>query len=160
MSKTKLKVVDRGYAAFMKRGKALAHQPHTKVGVLGKTDARPPGDDLGNVELAVMLHFGDSLNRIPSRPFLELAIQKHGKQWGALLAKLAAAHVAGKIDLATMLGLVGERAAADVRAIITQGSGVPPPNAPSTIARKGSSRPLVDSGRLVQSISHEEVTPK
>ena len=29
------------------------------------------------------------------------------------------------------------------------------PNAPSTVAKKGSDKPLIDTGRLIQSISHE-----
>lgn len=157
MARPKLVVRGKGFEQLKKRFAELERQPFSKVGVLGRNDARPDGE-LGNVDVAVITHFGDRLRNLPGRPFLELALEKHGKEWEALMKKLLTAYAHGKITLRQVLELLGERASADVRKTITTGAGVPPPNAPATIKRKGSSRPLVDSGRLVQSISSEAVT--
>jgi len=44
---------------------------------------------------------------------------------------------------------------AEIQITATIDRGVPPPNAPSTIAAKGSSQPLFDTGQLYGQISHE-----
>jgi hypothetical protein len=49
--------------------------------------------------------------------------------------------------------LIGMRVVGDIQDRISDG--IPPPNSPITIARKGSSKPLIDSGQLRQSISFE-----
>jgi phage gpG-like protein len=49
------------------------------------------------------------------------------------------------------LALVGQMMESDMRSAIA--AGIPPPNAARTIAAKGSSKPLVDSGQLRASIS-------
>lgn len=156
MARPKLKVRDNGWDRFKAQLRDLGKAPYTKVGVLGKNDTRP-ADDLGNVDLAIVLHFGDSLNNIPGRPFLAMAWDRYLPQWKAILQRGSAAYLKGKLTLKQVFDLVGQRASADVRNLILRGAGVPPPNSPLTIARKGSSRPLVDTGRLVQSISDEAV---
>ena len=70
-------------------------------------------------------------------------------------AKIGAAIFAGRMDPRRGLELLGAFAAAEVKKTITAGAGVPPPNAPSTIAKKGSDRPLVDTGRLLGAIQWE-----
>jgi hypothetical protein len=49
--------------------------------------------------------------------------------------------------------VMGSTLANAMKRKIVDGAGVPPPNAPSTVAKKGSSRPLVDTGRLVNAIT-------
>ncbi|MDF7681191.1 hypothetical protein PT300_11600 [Enterobacteriaceae bacterium ESL0689] len=48
---------------------------------------------------------------------------------------------------------MGEKLAGEVKRKIQ--SGIAPPLDPKTIARKGSSRPLIDTGNLLQSITYE-----
>ncbi len=63
------------------------------------------------------------------------------------------------IDLNTpvlkSLDVIGLKFAEAVREKIR--SNVPPPNKPSTIARKGSARTLIDKGQLVAAIAHKVV---
>ena len=51
-------------------------------------------------------------------------------------------------------GLRQRTLSADMKKTITVGAGVPPKNADSTIKRKGSSRPWVDTGAVVGAISY------
>jgi hypothetical protein len=60
--------------------------------------------------------------------------------------------LAGKIDERKAMGLLGAWASGAIKATISQ-SGDFAPLAPSTVKAKGSSRPLIDSGQLNQSIT-------
>lgn len=153
MSKPHLKTKGPGLEKAL--GKIVHQIEHAKpvvaVGVLGKGAARE-GDTLSNVELAVIQEFGLG---VPERSFLRATFDRMKETWNAFAAKALKPALAGKIELTKALALIGERVKSDIKRRITQGEGIPPPNAPSTIARKGSDRPLVDSGRLVGSIDYE-----
>ena len=158
MSKARLTSKDKGFAKLKKLAEQLGGRPHVKVGVLASSGADQVHDGgLTNVELAVVLHYGTDDGHVPARPFLTQTAHEQEKKWERLIAEVGGKIIEGKLSLERGLGLIGQRASADVKNTITKGEGVPPPNAPSTIARKGSSRPLVDSGRVVQSISYDVV---
>ena len=53
------------------------------------------------------------------------------------------------------MGELGLKAAVDVQEKVLDVK--QPPNAPRTIARKGSANPLIDTGHLRQSITHEVI---
>lgn len=56
------------------------------------------------------------------------------------------------------LKLLGLKYEGLIKGRISQG--IPPPNAPSTIRQKGSSKPLIDTGQARSSITHEVVKGK
>lgn len=138
-------------------GKLAAQLKGSRVvtGILGSTAARP-GEEIDNVGLGVVHEFGLG---VPERSFLRSTFDKQKDHWYRLTHRLLRATSRGKLELETAMRLIGEQMKADVKKSITSGAGVPPPNAPSTIARKGSSRPLVDSARLVGSIDYEVRSP-
>lgn len=113
-----------------------------RVGILGNEDS----------ELATYVRaneFGTS--RIPERSYLRSTMVKPSAikrivQAGVALTKPGA-------DTKTVLEVVGVVAVGEVQEQIRRGDYVP--NAPSTIARKGSAKPLIDTGRLIQSIGYE-----
>lgn len=143
---------DRGWSRLMQLGKQLAEAPFVKVGVLGRNDSRP-GGDFGNVALAIVHEFGIE---VPRRSFLRGTMTRMNAEWTKLLEQLARLLVAGKLDVPKALNLLGLRAANDVKATIQRSIGLAP-NAPATIAAKGSSRPLVDTGRLLGSVDFDAV---
>lgn len=153
MAKSKLISKGTGLARLMKLGKQLERKPHTKVGVLGKSAGRQ-ASTLDNVGLAVVHEFGVARKGIPSRPFLRSTFDAKKDEWNKLLARLVAKAVVGAVTVQQVLGLLGQRASADVKRRITSGKNFEPLK-PETIKRKGSSRPLVDTGRLLGSISYE-----
>lgn len=150
--KAKLTIKDKGLGKLMRLGAQLKAHPRVKVGVLGKSAPREGAID--NVGLAVVHEFGVPSKGIPSRPFLRSTFDAKKDDWNKLLARMVVQALAGKLTVHQALGLLGQRAAADVKRRITSGNNFVP-NAPATIARKGSSRPLVDTGRLLGSISYE-----
>lgn len=128
-----------------------------KVGVLASKggNARHDDDPITIIELAAIHEFGSPAAGIPERSFIRSTIAKHRAELAAMSQKLAKALLAGKLEPDAVLKILGEWAVAKVRAEITTGDGIPPPLKPATIARKGSSRPLVDTGRLLGAIAYE-----
>ena len=87
---------------------------------------------------------------IPARPFMRPAIADNSGGWGADLASLlqASGYDAGKA-----LAQMGEVIAGQIRASII--AVTEPPLAPSTVARKGSDKPLVETGHMLNSVDYE-----
>lgn len=146
-SKNKLTVKDHGWKKLMELGKQLDRKPFTKVGVLGRSDSRADSE-IGNVGLAIVHEFGID---VPRRAFLRGTYERKAKEWTAFMEKLVAGLVRGKFDVPKALQLLGLRSANDVKATIQKSIDLAP-NAPATIAAKESSKPLVDTGRLLGSI--------
>jgi phage gpG-like protein len=128
-----------------------------KVGVLSTKggDAKHGDNLLSIIELAAIHEFGSPAASIPERSFIRATLAKHRGELVAISQKLAQGLLKGKFDADAVLKILGEWAVAKVRAEITTGDGIPPPLKPRTIARKGSSRPLVDTGRLLGAIAYE-----
>jgi hypothetical protein len=66
------------------------------------------------------------------------------------MSKVQQKALRGIVSLAHELTAVGEFIASDFRRKITTLRS--PPNAPSTVAKKGSSNPLIDTGAMRQSV--------
>lgn len=91
--------------------------------------------------------------RPPQRSFLRATYDEKREEYVALVGRGLDAAMTGKGTVRTALERIGWRVATDVKLRIRKG--ILPENAPITIKLKGSSKPLVDRGRLLQSISHE-----
>lgn len=118
-----------------------------RVGVLG--DSEHEGSELTNAELAAIHEFGAPRANIPERAHIRGTFDAKQSEWQALTAKLLKGVLVDRFTPEQALGILGERAVADMRAFVR--AGVPPPLKPATIRRKGSSTPLIDSGRYLQS---------
>ena len=149
--------IDHGMDAIKKRLEVLRLRgAYVKAGVMG-SKARNDGETLTNAQLASIHEFG--LGNAPARPFIRPPFLAHREEYLALLRKsYNEAIIRGDAKaFERVLALIGFKMAADIKNYVTQGAGVPPPLAASTIALKGSSRPLVDTGQLVNSITSEVV---
>nr|DAO21582.1 MAG TPA: virion morphogenesis protein [Caudoviricetes sp.] len=87
--------------------------------------------------------------RIPARPFMRQAADKNATKWGDDAERLAAMAIHG-MSTEQALEVLGVEVKGDIQDIFTSGSFAP--NAELTIQKKGSSRPLIDSGRLRASV--------
>jgi hypothetical protein len=151
-------VRDRGMKAWRKRHEKLMRDPHVRVGVFASDAARADGE-VTNVELAAIHEFGSSDGVVPERSFLRSTMRVKRGDWKTVMRGFMRAVVRGAMTAGRMLDLMGLRMVADTKKRITSGDGIPPPLQPATIARKGSSRPLVDTGTLVNAITHVVVEP-
>lgn len=100
--------------------------------------------------IAAVQEFGSANGVVPERSFLRVPLQANQD----VLAEILVRGLPDVLEGASMFALMdqlGARAASISQEAIA--AGIPPPNAPSTIARKGSSTPLIDTGFLRQSIT-------
>jgi HK97 gp10 family phage protein len=111
---------------------------------------------LSVAEYAAKNEFGT--REIPQRSFMRTAFDENI----ALIEKAVAIQygkvIDGDISLQAGLGIVGQVIVGliqrKIRAIVF------PPNSPATIAKKGSSKPLIDFGQMVKSVTYAIRTKK
>jgi hypothetical protein len=132
-------------------------QLHVKVGVLAdkggdEMHEGEDGEEITLIELAAIHEFGVE-GRIPERSFIRRTFDEQKSRLEKLIGSLAARVIKGSLTEAQALELLGQWAAAEIKKTITTHD-IPPPLAQETIDRKGSSKPLVDTGQLVGSISY------
>ena len=126
------------------------------VGIPARTTLRRK-DPINNASLLFIHTNGSPARGIPARPVIEPAIAANGnkQQIAAELKDAAKAALQGDVNTAyTALdraGLAGENAS---KQWFTDPRNNWAPNAPSTIRRKGSNRPLIDTGALRRAITH------
>lgn len=145
---------DRGWKALKRALTTLAHgDSYAKAGIIGEKAQQEhetePGQAATNVDIGVWNEFGTG--KAPARSFIREPFDANREAYVAMMTKFVAGVYEGKMEIGQALGLVGQRMESDFRNAIAHG--IPPPNAPSTIAAKGSSKPLVDRGELRQAIS-------
>ena len=87
---------------------------------------------------------------IPPRPFFRNMIKKNAPTWGDAIGKILKAT---KYDVAQTLGDMGARIQRQLMESID--AMVDPKNADSTIAKKKFSKPLIDSGKMRNSVAFE-----
>lgn len=99
------------------------------------------------IEKAVANEFGLG---VPERSFLRSTFDEKAGEWEQAMRKELGEVVDGRQTLDRAFKRLALRAVGDVQTKITEGPFVP--NHPETIRRKRSSRPLIDTGQLRQSI--------
>lgn len=148
---TALTVVKDKVGDLMKQVESLT-QRELLVGISEGSDDRG-GGEIGNAALGYIHEHGSPAQNIPERPFLVPGIRMAARAISARLGQGAQAALTGRADLVdaafTNAGLLAQ---ASVRRKITDGPFTP--NAPATIARKGSDQPLVDTGRLREAVTY------
>lgn len=152
MIKTRLRTIvrDRGWKKFKARNTKLAQaKPGVTVGVHGDAEG---GYDNGKsvVEIANIHEFGLGP---PQRSFVRAWVEEKRDEISKVQITYARLVSLGKLEQQTALDRMGLLFVASMQKRIA--GGVPPPNADSTIARKGSSTPLIDEGILRASIKHK-----
>lgn len=100
--------------------------------------------------IAAKNEFGSPSDRIPERPFLRVGVNNGMPRYSLLLANLIPKVLQGTVTIDDMLGSMGTVAVGEVQKQIRTGSYKP--NSPYTVALKGSSTPLIDTGQMIQSI--------
>ena len=95
--------------------------------------------------------FGSADGTIPERSFLRVPLRQNAEDfksvWRAQISKV----VEGELSMHQVMSQLGARAVAVSQEAISEG--IAPGNAESTVKRKGSSKPLIDTGQLRQSIT-------
>lgn len=102
--------------------------------------------DMTMATLGAVQHFGN--DRIPARPFLDLGVASGNKEYLQTIQD----GIENGLTSQQMINQVGILAAGNVKQFITDLRS--PENAESTIKRKKSSNPLIDTGNMRASITY------
>ena len=147
-STVKVKDVDKGYKKILANIKELGGY-EIKIGLMGSETV----DGVSVVDYAIYNEFGTS--RIPARPFMSTTYDRHADETIKYSEFQAGQIINNKVNVSTALQRIGLRYQAKVQATIRDAKSWADPNAPSTIAMKGSSSPLIDTGRMVGAVRYE-----
>lgn len=144
------------------RRKRIKDLPRAIVGPRRVKVGFPAGQaDSDNINKAVWNEFGTRGGAsgggwggpIPERPFMRNAMRENQGSYQTAMKVSAARILRGDTALATVMAKLGIKAQQDIRAEIT--SLASPPNSPLTIALKGSSNPLIDSGEMRGAVTYK-----
>lgn len=112
-------------------------------------------DAINNASLLFIHTHGSALRHIPPRPVLEPSIEANKDTIAPHLEAAAKQVLAHRPEQAEReLRLAGTVASNGAKRFFTDPRNGWAPNAPSTIARKGSDKPLIDTGALRRSIAY------
>lgn len=146
-----MRVIRKKSKNYDKLGKGLGGDPKVAVGF---PRSKADGADIMK---AIYNEFGTRGGGwggpTPERPFMRNAMRNNKAKYQAAMRKSAAKILQGETSLSTVLNKLGALAQGDIQSEITTLK--TPANSPVTIARKGSSNPLIDTGSMRQSVTWE-----
>lgn len=111
----------------------------------GSTD----NGELTMAALGATLHFGNQ--NIPARPWLDVGVRSGSADYLDVIEN-------NNEDMDNALNMIGLIAVGKVQQYMTELQD--PPNAPSTVKKKGSSNPLINNGHLRQSVTYSIIDGK
>jgi len=127
-----------------------------KIGIIGgnsRYDNSDESEAVTVVDYAIFNEFGT--DTIPERPFMATTHARYSDQIAKFTDFMVQRMIDGKISDDTLLQNIGLRYQGLIRKTIREAKTWAAPNAERTIAEKGSSSPLIDTGRLIQAVNYE-----
>jgi hypothetical protein len=137
----------------IKRELAALDGAYTQVGLQQGDEHKSFGQAVA--EIGAIHEFGAPGAGIPRRSWLSTALEKNVRSLRGLKTRLLNSIYEGKRSAVQALGLLGQVHEDQVKANIVDGEFAP--LKPETIRRKGSSKPLIDTAQMRQSVRHVEV---
>jgi len=133
-----------------------SHEQYKKrVQGLKKSGFLPENEAKTNADIGLTHEMGSMARHIPRRSFLEMPLTLKMPEYAARFGQdLMKAIDEGNLKPAFIrLGIKGEQVVQT--AFASRGFGIWPANAPSTVSRKGSAQPLIDTAQLRRSITSD-----
>lgn len=159
-----IKVIDKGWNKYITELKK-SHISYSKVGFPIEADVKagtqkgsghaPKESMIELSQLASIHEFGAPSKNIPARPFVRSAYDKNTENLHKMAEKELTSIRENKSNIKKSLGRMGEFLTGQIKKEIKTGDFVP--LKPETIKRKHSSRPLIDTAQMLQSVTHVEV---
>ncbi|PPA72653.1 hypothetical protein C4E15_29365 [Achromobacter spanius] len=110
--------------------------------------------------VAAIQEYGYPQGNIPARPFMRPTAEQKKAEWGRQIAGAVRGAIDGKVDVGQAFEALGARSAGDIARTISRVT-TPPLKKTTLEARQArkktpgvSKKPLVDTGQMIQSVSH------
>lgn len=146
----KITDTDKGYKRMLA---ALRRSPaHVVAGVPTSADAPKEGAE-GKTTLAYVALVHEMGLGVPRRSAIADTVDKNRSKYVKFMARQSVDVLTGRMTQKRAFDRLGLLMAADMKRAIS--NGISPANAESTIRRKGSSKPLKDTGQYQNSLTHE-----
>lgn len=123
------------------------------VGIPSDSKRHEDNPYIGLAQIAYIMEKGSAVNNIPARPFMHQTRERNEKRVLNLSKKLLKNLSNGSTTAMDAIKKLGVSYEGAMKRIFIEGSFAP--NAPATVRRKKSSRPLIDTGLLRQSIKYK-----
>ena len=149
--KHKVEVIDKGFAAYLKRNRALKNK-FVGVGLYGSGGT--PETDVAS--RGAVHQLGSSDGRIPRRPFMSQSFDKKAKILYVFGTGLYKEITSGKMSVNTGLSKLGELHVNQIKLGIVNGNFKP--LSAYTIAKKKSTKPLIDTSVMMNSVKYKIMT--
>jgi|SRR5581483_8976961 len=149
----RIKDTDNGYQA-MRRNVFGKGKSRVLVGITEEVgrEQHAEGRAATVLQIAIWNEFGNGLHS-PERSYLRSWFDSNKTAAEDKLSAMMPALLAGEITKEQLLDRLGLWIVGEIQKTMT-GDGIPPPNAPSTIAKKGSATATVEDGTLRSKITH------
>lgn len=155
--KSKLKIDDRVWRK-LQRKLQRARRVGVNVGMIASKGGNQRTESgITLAELAAIHEFGSPSANIPERSFIRRTFDEGKKEFEEISAKVAKGIILDRFSVEKGMEILGAWGANAVKKRVTSGEHIPPPLKAATIAAKGSDRPLVDTGVMINAISWEIV---
>ncbi len=152
-----MKDIDKGFKDIIKKLQALKGKT-LKAGILSDAGVNKKTGAL-IADYASINEFGGYTEdgvKIPERSFIRSTCNEQSKKWEAMKDKIVDKIIDDpSSNVERLIGLLGEQVVGDIKEKIL--SNVPPELSDYTKARKGSTRSLVDTNNMLNSIDFEIV---
>jgi hypothetical protein len=136
---------------FLDRLKAALTGKRERVVNVGFPASAKELDGTSTAFIAAVHEFGSE--HVPERSFMRTSLEANRNKRKALNEQNLKKVLNGGITIDAALGQLGLMASSDIKEQIKNGSFAPLKEA--TIKRKGSSKPLIDTGQMRQSVTYE-----
>ena len=123
------------------------------VGIPSDAKRHEDNPNIGLAEIAFIMEKGSTVNNIPPRPFMQQTPIMNEKKVAGHSKKYLSAISTGKMSAMDAIKKLGASYEGAMKKIFLTGAFAP--DAPATARRKKSSRPLIDTGLLRQSIKYK-----
>lgn len=150
-------VDDRVWRELQRKLKGLA-KAHVRVGVLSSKGGNASHGSAGSIsmlELFAIHELGSPAAGIPARAPIRKTFIDKKQEAERITAKLAKKLLANQITHKSALETLGLWGVAQVKNTVQKGAHLTPALKPATVASKGSTRPLIDTGRMINAVQHE-----
>lgn len=156
-------IKDNGYSDRMREIKEMKRL-FSKVGFpengeIGDVEKKKTSRTMAEViEIAAVHEFGAPKRNIPMRAFLRPSFDENFDDLQEFKKKQAKLVIEGEQTALVGMSKIGEWLTNKTKEKIA--SGIPPELSPATIKRKGSTKTLIDTGQMLNSVQHVEVHEK
>lgn len=146
---------DLGFKKIIEATRQLKKKPYVKTGLMGT--AKHQHSDMSVVEVGIIHEFGAPGQNIPERSFMRTTFDDKKESWWSKTKKLKQLILSGRMTVSKALDSLGMTLERDHKSkILTQDPRWPELKT-KTIERKKSSKKLIDTAQMVNSITYKKV---